>query len=226
MMVRSPGHDPGRRSAVGFEPTASANSAKSAFRWYRRRASIPHDLAVAALSTRCVCLFRHAGKKWTRVSDSHRRGAGARLLCRQLPSMLGQPELILVAVAGACPGPRRYERRARLIRHPAVELVHSVGIEPTSPRLQRGASTWLASSALWYWSCAPDSRRALVCTRDLRRCLRLRSRRTGIPARLCTASFGFGDRRAAVEHHGDVLGRAASVDLAQPGCGRALCRLS
>lgn len=144
-------------------------------------------------------------------------GRWARLGCSQVPSNARPTRDELVAVAGACPGPRRYERRVRLIRHPAVELVHSVGIEPTSPRLQRGASTWLASSALWYGSCAPDSRRALVCTRDLRRCLRLRSRRTGIPARLCTASFGFGDRRAAVEHHGDVLGRAASVELAQPG---------
>lgn len=70
---------------VGFRPTRFT-FAYSRIDWYRRRASIPHDLAVARRSTWCVCLFRHAGMKWTRVSDSHRRGACARLLCRQLPS--------------------------------------------------------------------------------------------------------------------------------------------
>lgn len=138
-------------------------------------------------------------------------GRWARLGCSQVPSNARPTRDELVAVAGARPGPRRHERRVRLMHHPASDLVHSVGIEPTSPRLQRGASTWLASSARWYWSCAPDSRRALACTRDLRRCLRLRSRNTGIPARVRTASFGFGDRRAAVEHHGDMTGAGCGL---------------
>lgn len=160
------------------------------------------------------------------MSDSHRRCACARPLCRRLPWMLGQPEMKLFAVPSVCPGPPRHEHKVCLLRHATNHLGVSRRCRP-DPFCASGRRFHWVSLRDVRWCFALSSHQALVVTRDARRCLRLRSHWTGTPARPCTASFGCGDRRAAVEHHGDTAGAGCEQRAHRhPGGSHALRRKS
>jgi hypothetical protein len=92
--------------------------------------------------------------------------------------MLGHSEKKLVAVAGACPGPRRHERRVQLIHHPAINLGVPRRCRP-DPFCSSGRRFHWVSLRDVCWCFALSSHQALVVTRDARRCLRLRS--SGMP---------------------------------------------
>lgn len=172
-VVRSPGHDPGCLAAAVLETAESADSARSAMIGARgpgrtgtpsalSRGPSPVGLLARSVGTdggpRSLMVygppgsrpgasakFRHVGIDWTRVSDSHRRGA-CRPSALQAAAFDARPtRAVLVAVAGACPAPSVTSAACELIHHLATHyLVHLAGVEPAPPRFQRGASTGLA----------------------------------------------------------------------------------
>ena len=119
----------------------------------------PHGPSrTAILSFGRSCAFLCTTRGWGRQPDSNRR--------RQLEGLPGSP-LPHAAVWSPNTGSNRaLPDTGRLPRHCGWGMVPTLGVEPSPPGLQPGASTGLAWSALW--SCCSESNRDLLVTGQAR----------------------------------------------------------